>query len=140
MRCLFRLGYWSLKQHSILHQKSQLHCVGRYLLILLLVLLHVNVRYEQLFIVADVLMRWIELLGPLVSRQFSSGWPISRDTKSLFTSLTSSGKPCRLFSRKNFPATTKAFYKINYSDELTSSQTISYFLCMFSDKSFFLFN
>ena len=39
------------------------------LLLLLLVLLHVNVRYEQLFIVVDILMCWNNLLGPLVSRR-----------------------------------------------------------------------
>ena len=67
-------------------------------------------------------------------------WPISRDTKSLFTSLTSDVKPCWLFSRKNFPAATRVSTKINYGDKSTSSQTFNYFLCMFSGKSFFLFN
>ena len=67
-------------------------------------------------------------------------WPTSRDTKSLFTLLASGVKPCRLFSRKNFPAATRVWSKMNYSDESTSSQTFNYFLCMFSGKSFFLFN
>ena len=67
-------------------------------------------------------------------------WLISRDTKSLLTWLTSGVKPSRLFSRKNFPATTRAWSKINYGDESTSSQIFNYFLCMFSGKSFFLFN
>ena len=67
-------------------------------------------------------------------------WPISRDTKSLFTLLASGVKPCRLFSRKNFPAATRVWSKINYGDESTGSQTFNYFLCILSGKSFFLFN
>ena len=44
-------------------------------------------------------------------------WPTSRDTKSLFTLLTSGVKPWRLFLRKIFPAATRAWSKINYGDE-----------------------
>ena len=44
------------------------------LLLLLLVLLHFNMRYEQLFMVVDVLMFWNKLLGPLVSRWLSNGF------------------------------------------------------------------
>ena len=67
-------------------------------------------------------------------------WPISRDSKSFLTLLTSGGKPCKLFSRKNFPAATRVWSKINYGDESTGSQTFNYFLCVFSGKSIFLFN
>ena len=67
-------------------------------------------------------------------------WPISRDTKSLSTLFTSGVKPCWLFLRKNFPAATSLSSKINYGDESTSSQAFNYFLCMFSGKSFFIFN
>ena len=63
-----------------------------------------------------------------------------RDTKGLFTLLTSDAKPCRLFSWRNFPAATRVWIKINYGDESTSSQTFNYFLCMFSRKSLFLFS
>ena len=37
-------------------------------------------------------------------------WPISRDTKCLFTLLASGVKLCRLFSRKNFPADLQLIY------------------------------
>ena len=67
-------------------------------------------------------------------------WSISRDTKSLFNSLTSGVKPCRLFSRNSFPAATRVWSKIYCSDESVSSQTFNYFLCMFSGRSFFLVN
>ena len=62
-------------------------------------------------------------------------WPISRDTKNLFTLLTIDVKPCRLFSWKNFIAATRVWSKINYGEESTSSQTFNYFLCMFSDMT-----
>ena len=64
----------------------------------------------------------------------------SKDTKSMLTLLTSGVKPCRLFSRKNFPAATRMWSEINYGGESTSSQAFNYFLCMFSGKPFFLFN
>ena len=67
-------------------------------------------------------------------------WSISRDTKSLFNSLTSGVKSCRLFSRNSFPAATRVWSKIYCSDESVSSQSFNYFLCMFSGRSFFLVN
>ena len=66
-----------------------------------------------------------------------------RDTKSFLTLLTRGVKPCRLLGKsftKNIPATTRVWSKISCGDEWTSSQAFSYFLCIFSGKTFFLFN
>ena len=67
-------------------------------------------------------------------------WPISRDTKSMLTWFTSGFKHWKLFSRKNFPAITRVWSRIYYGEESTSSHTFNYFFCLFSGKSFSLFN
>ena len=67
-------------------------------------------------------------------------WSISIDTKSLFTSLNSDVKPCRLFSRKNFPTAARVSSKINYGDESPISQTFNYFFLHVLRQKLFLFN
>ena len=66
-------------------------------------------------------------------------WSIDIETL-ILTLLTRSVKPCRILGKsftKNIPATTRVWSKISYGDEWTSSQAFSYFLCIFSGKTFF---
>ena len=60
-------------------------------------------------------------------------------TKGFLTSLTCDSKPCII--RKIFPPEfipTKVWSKISHGDKSTSYQTSNYFICIFSDKIFFL--